>query len=96
MNYGPETFAVRMRDDAMAPLLPSGHWAFVDPDEPMAPGRLLGVDDPERDGVTVRRLVEEDGCWILRAAVPGWPDVVVTSENETLICGTVVLVGATT
>ena len=93
MHYGPDTFAVRMADASMAPDLPQGHWAFVDPDEPMAPGRLVGVDDPAAGGVTVRRLVEEDGRRILRAADPAWPDLEVTRDNETLIRGTVVAVG---
>ena len=57
-------------------------------------GRLLGVDDPEAGAVAVRRLVEEDGCRILHAVDPGWPDIEVTRDNETLIRGTVVLVGA--
>ena len=51
------------------------------------------MDDPETGEVTVRRLVEEDGRRILRAADPAWPDVVVTADNETLIRGTVVVVG---
>ena len=83
-----------MADASMAPDLPQGHWAFVDPDEPMAPGRLVGVDDPATGSVAVRRLVEEDGRRILRAADPAWPDVTVTRGNETLIRGTVVLIGA--
>ena len=94
MGYGAETFAVRMPDASMAPDLPRGWWAFVDPDEPMAPGLLVGVDDQETGGTTVRRLAEEDGRRILRAADRAWPDIVVTRENETLIRGTVVLVGA--
>ena len=94
MGYSPETFVARMPDARMAPDLPRGWWAFVDPDEPMAPGRLVGVDDRETGETTVRRLVEEDGRLILRAADAGWPDMVVTADNETLIRGTVVLVGA--
>ena len=93
MGYGPETFVARMPDASMAPDLPRGWWAFVDPDEPMAPGLLLGVDDPETGKVTVRRLVVEDGRRILRASDPAWPDIAVTRHNETLIRGTVVLIG---
>ena len=74
-------------------MLPRGQWAFVDPDEPMVPGRLLGVDDPETGHVTVQWLVEEGGRRILRAAHRAWPDIVVTTDNETDIRGTVVLVG---
>ena len=91
MNYGPETFVVRMEDDAMVPLLPRGHWAFVDPDEPMAPGLLVAFETA--DGVLVRRLVEEGGGLILRACDPAWPDIVVTADNETRIRGTVVAIG---
>ena len=92
MSYGPETFVVRMEDDAMAPLLPRGHWVFVDPDEPMAPGLLVAFDDAAGE-VSVRLLVVEDGRRILRAADPAWPDIVVTTDNETDIRGTVVFRG---
>ena len=92
MNYGPETFVARVEDDAMAPLLPRGHWAFVDPDEPMAPGLLVAFDDADGE-VSVRLLVVEPARRILRAADPAWLDIVVTTENETDIRGTVVVVG---
>ena len=93
MHYGPETFVARMPDDSMAPEVPKGWWAFVDPDEPMASGLLLGVDDQETGDVTVRRLVEEDGRRYLRATDPAWPEIEVTYDTETLIRGTVVFVG---
>ena len=85
---------VRMEDDSMAPEVMRGWWAFVDPDEPMAPGRLVGVDDPETGGVTVRRLVEEGGRRYLRAVGVGWPDIEVDYDSETLIRGTVLFVGS--
>lgn len=72
MNYGRETFVVRIADDAMAPLLPRDHWVWVDPDEPMAPGMLVAFDDAS-GGVSVRRLVEEIGRRVLRAEDYGWP-----------------------
>ena len=93
VNYGPETFAVRIADDAMAPLLPRGHWAYVDPDEPMAAGLMVAFDDAA-GGVSVRWLADEDGRRVLRAADPAWPDIAVTCDNEPAIRGTVVLVGA--
>ena len=92
VNFGPETFLVRIADDAMAPLLPSGHWVWVDPDEPMGAGLLVAFDDAS-GGVSVRRLVVEDGRRILRAVEPAWPDIVVTYDNETDIRGVVVFVG---
>ena len=47
----------------------------------MAAGRLVGVVDARTGGVTVRRLVVEDGRRVLRAKVPAWPDVVVTTDK---------------
>ena len=41
----------------------------------------------------VRRLVVEDGKRVLRAANPGWADIAVTYENETMIRGVVVFAG---
>ena len=91
--FGPETFAVRMEDASMAPALPCRHSAFVDPDEPVAPGRLVGVDDPETGAVTVQRLVEENGCRILRAADRAWPNIVLTADGGAGLLGTVAFVG---
>ena len=93
MSYGVETFVARIEDDAMAPLLPRGYWAFVDPDEPIGVGLLVALDDGV-GGIAVRQLVEEEGRRILRAVDPAWPDIVVTGDNETDIRGTVVFVGA--
>ena len=93
MQYGPETFIVRMEDDSMAPAVVRGGYAFVDPDEPMASGRLVGVDDPDGGRTTVRWLVAEDGRRFLRAEDPGWSELEIDYDNETLIRGTVVLVG---
>ena len=92
MNFGPETFLVRIADGAMAPLLVRDHWVWVDPDEPMAAGLLVAYEDAT-GGVSVRRLIEEDGRRILRAAEPAWPDIVVTYDNETDIRGVVVFFG---
>ena len=93
MQYGPETFFVRMADDSMAPTVARGGFAFVDSDEPMAVGRLVGVDDPEGGETTVRRLVTVDGRRFLRAEDGLWPELEIGHHNETLIRGTVVFVG---
>ena len=93
--FGPETFIERVGDDALAPDLPEGHYAWIDPDEPARDGRLVAVwADGPGSPTLVRRLVVEHGRRVLRAANPDWPDIAVTYENETMIRGTVVFAGS--
>ena len=91
--FGPETFIVRIADDAMAPRVRAGAYAWVDPDEPAADGRLVAVRDPGRGGETVvRRLVERDGRRTLRVLDERCPERTVGADNDTDIQGVVVLV----
>ena len=53
--FGPETFIVRIAEDAMAPRVRTGDYVCVDPDEPAVDGRLVAVHDPGRGGETVVR-----------------------------------------
>ena len=46
--FGPETFIVRIADDAMAPRVRAGDYVWIDPDEPAVDGRLVAVRDPGR------------------------------------------------
>ena len=41
--FGPETFIERIGDDALAPDLREGQYAWIDPDEPARDGRLVAV-----------------------------------------------------
>ena len=94
--FGPETFIVRIADDAMAPRACAGDYIWIDPDEPAVDGRLVAVRDPARGGETVvRRLVERDGRRTLRALDPRCPERTVDAGNETDIRGVVVFVGNT-
>ena len=93
--FGPETFIERVGDDALAPDLREGQYAWIDPDEPARDGRLVAVwADGPGSATLVRRLVVEDGRRVLRAADPGRADIALTYENETMIRGTVVFAGA--
>ena len=66
--FGPETFIVRVAEDAMAPRVRAGDYIWIDPDEPAVDGHFVAVRDPGRGGETVvRLLVERDGRRILRA-----------------------------
>ena len=94
--FGPETFIVRIADDAMAPRVRAGDYIWIDPDEPAADGRLVAVRDPARGGETVvRRLIERDGRRTLRALDERCPERTVNADNETDIRGVVVFVGNT-
>ena len=94
--FGPETFIVRIADDAMAPRVRAGDYVWIDPDEPAVDGRFVAVRDPGRGGETVvRLLVERDGRRILRALDERCPERTVDAGNETDIRGVVVFVGNT-
>lgn len=92
MHYGPETFPVRMPDAAMEPRIAVDAYAYADPDEPAEPGRLVSIVDPETGAATVRLMELRDGVRVLRALSPGWPDIALDRDNETMITGTVVFV----
>ena len=94
--FGPETFIVRIADDAMAPRVRAGDYVWIDPDEPAADGRLVAVRDPGRGGETVvRLLVARDGRRTLHALDGRCPERTVDAGNETDIRGVVVFVGNT-
>ena len=82
--FGPETFIMRVAEDAMAPRVRAGDYIWVDPDEPAVDGRFVAVRDPARGGETdVRLLVERDGRRILRALDERCPERTVDAGNET-------------
>jgi len=92
--FGPETFIERVGDDALAPAVPAGHYAWIDPDEPARDGRLVAVwADGPGSATLVRAYHVEDGARVLRAANPGWPDIVLDRDNETMLRGVVVFAG---
>ena len=94
--FGPETFIVRVAEDAMAPRVRAGDYIWIDPDEPAVDGRFVAVRDLGRGGETVvRLLVERDGRRILRALDERCPERIVDAGNETDIRGVVVFVGNT-
>ena len=94
--FGPETFIVRVTDDAMAPRVCTGDYIWIDPDEPAVDGRLVAVHDPDRGGETVvRRLVEHEGRRTLHALDARCPERTIDADNETDIRGVVVFVGNT-
>ena len=71
-----------------------GDFAYVDPDEPAAHGRILAVraGGPGRT-TRVRLMAVENDRSVLRTAKPGRRDMEVTRANETMIRGVVGFVG---
>ena len=93
MIWSLSIFAVE-RHDALAPLVATGDFANVGPDEPAAHSGIGAVraDGPGR-ATLMRLLAVESGRRVLRAADPGFPDIAVTRANETIIRAVVVFVG---
>ena len=92
--FGPETFVERVGDDAMAPLAAAGDFAYVDPDEPTAHGRIVAVRVDDPGSATLGPLMAvESGRSVLRAGNPSRPDLEVTHANEAMIRAVVVFAG---
>ena len=92
MDFGPDTFFLRVPDNAMEPAFREGDFAYVDPDVPMVPGSFVGVRLDET-AISVRLYGEEHGRRVLRSFYPDRVDCEVNRGNETMICGVVVFWG---
>ena len=92
MESDVETLIVRMADASMAPRFLAGDYLYVDPAEPVRPGRFVPVRD-DRGEITVRLLVAENGGWVLRALAPGWPERALDAASAAAIRGVVVFAG---
>ena len=92
-QYGPDTFVVRVEDNAMAPAFRFGDYVWVDPDEPAVEGRFAGVRDPRAGKTVIRRIGRADGRLVLRKFNPPRVERVLVGDEETQIEGAVVFVG---
>ena len=92
--FVPETFVACVEDDALAPLAAAGDFAYVDPDEPAAHGRIVAV---RADGLGSARqawlMAVEDGRSVLRVTNPGRSGMEATRANETMIRAVAVFAG---
>ncbi len=93
VRYGPDTFVVRVEDNAMAPAFRDGDYVWVDPDEPAVEGRFAGVRDPRAGKRVIRRIGRVDGRIVLRTFNPPRVERVLEGDEEMRIEGAVVFVG---
>lgn len=91
--FGKDTFIVRLAGTSTTRCVRDGDYAYVDPDEPAAHGRLVAVRDEAQLQTSIRLLIERDGQRVLRTLDESCPDRVVDASNETDIQGVVVFVG---
>lgn len=83
------TFVVKVEGQSMRDAgIADGDELIVDCSIAAEPGRIVIA---EVDGeLTVKRLQRSAGVWLLRAANPDFPDIVVTGTNELRIWGVVI------
>lgn len=83
------TFVVKVEGQSMRDAgIADGDELIVDCSLTAEPGRIVIA---EVDGeLTVKRLQRSAGAWLLRAANPDFPDLVVTGKNELRIWGVVI------
>ena len=62
-----EMFAITVRGDAMAPAIPDGAVAILDPKLKLASGTVVLARDPDTRALVFRRLIQEGGHWFLLA-----------------------------
>ena len=78
----------------LVPLAAAGDFAYVDPDEPAANGRIVAVRADGPGGATlVRRMAVESGRSVLRAANPGRPGIAVIRAGGTMMRAVAELAG---
>ncbi len=92
-KYGLDTFVVRVEDNDMAPAIRNGDYVWVNPDEPAADGRLVGVRDPQAGKMVIRRIGRADGRIVLHTFNPPRVERVLVGDEERRIEGAVVFVG---
>lgn len=93
LDLGPRAFVVRATGDSLAPDVRDGDHVQVDPDVPVEPGRAVALRHRDAGGAEVLRLVEEDGCLLLRGTRPGIPDRALDADAEADILGVAVFGG---
>ena len=93
VKYGPDTFVVRVEDNAMAPAFRDGDYVWVDPYEPAVAGRFAAVRDLRAGKTVIRRIGRVDGRLVLRTLNPTRVERVLEGDEEMRIEGAVVFVG---
>lgn len=88
VRWGPNTYALRVRGDSMAPTLTEGAVIVVDPAIDWRHGHIVVVRQNGDAEVTVKRLVKDGGTWYLKPDNPRYE--ILTMEEDAHVCGVVV------
>lgn len=96
VKSGPDTFALHVAGESMAPRFQDGDLIFVDPAAEARNGSYVVVRRGDGSAAaTFKQLIEEDGRRYLKAANPDWPGRIVEADPDAAICGVVVFRGTT-
>ena len=90
-NFGPYTFALRVRGVSMEPKYQDGDIIFVDPDADATHGKNVVVRLDDEHEATFKQLVVEGEQKMLRALNPDWPGPkLIPINGNATICGVVI------
>lgn len=93
-NYGPNSYALRIKGDSMMSSFPGaksyaeGGIIFVDPDKPVSNGCRVVAKLPDSNDATFKEYREDAGRRFLKPLNPQYPIIEMT--ETTLICGVVI------
>lgn len=90
----PQTFALRVKGDSMAPYFPQDFIIFVDPEVVPLSGRKVVAMLSDSNEATFKQYIEDGGHKMLKAMNPNWPEPYIAINGNCRIVGTVVFAGA--
>jgi len=94
VKSGPDTFALHVAGESMAPRFEDGDLIFVDPAAEARNRSYVVVRRGDGTGAaTFKQLIEEGGRRYLKAVNPDWPARIVEADADAAICGVVVFRG---
>lgn len=89
----PNTFALEIKGDSMAPEFKAGDIVIIDPDVKPQPGEVIVAKLQTEGTVTLRKyrpIGNDNEIFELIALNVDWPNILVNSENPAQIIGTLV------
>jgi SOS-response transcriptional repressor LexA len=87
---GPQTFALRVKGRSMEPVFQEGVVIYVDPGLAATNRDHIIMRSDDRNEVTFKRLVMEDGRSYLEPLNPAWPNKIIEIPEGARIVGVVI------